>query len=158
MSVRFGWKYQYFVEILYFGQKVQGFYILDKRYKDGIQWHDVPCFFRSAIICEVKTLFFLVLSFVLVLSSVRWELSFHLSHGLKIAVLRCSDFPRRTRMFWLFPTVCFKMCCRTRMFRWQEWRGKGGWMSAAPPHHNQFEQISSWSNINRYPSNTNIIG
>ena len=22
------------------------------RYRDGIQWHDVPCFFRSKIICE----------------------------------------------------------------------------------------------------------
>jgi len=26
--------------------------VLNNRYKDGIQWHDVPCFFRSAIICE----------------------------------------------------------------------------------------------------------
>ena len=22
------------------------------RYNDGVQWHDVPCFFRSKIICE----------------------------------------------------------------------------------------------------------
>ena len=22
------------------------------RFQDGIQWHDVPCFFRSKIICE----------------------------------------------------------------------------------------------------------
>ena len=25
---------------------------LDTRYNDGVQWHDVPCFFRSKIICE----------------------------------------------------------------------------------------------------------
>ena len=133
MSVRFGCKHQYF-----------GFYILDKRYKDGIQWHDVPCFFRSAIICEVKTPFF-----VLVLSSVS-------------SVILISSFSWvedcRTQMFRLSSIVCFKMCCRTQMFRWLEWRGREGWMSAAPPHHNQFEQISSWSNINKYPSNTNIIG
>ena len=28
------------------------FYSLLSRYNDGIQWHDVPCFFRSKIICE----------------------------------------------------------------------------------------------------------
>ena len=22
------------------------------RYNDGVQWHDVPCFFRAKIICE----------------------------------------------------------------------------------------------------------
>ena len=22
------------------------------RYGDGVQWHDVPCFFRAKIICE----------------------------------------------------------------------------------------------------------
>jgi len=26
--------------------------VLNNRYNDGIQWHDVPCFFRSMIICE----------------------------------------------------------------------------------------------------------
>jgi len=26
--------------------------VLNNKYKDGIQWHDVPCFFRSKIICE----------------------------------------------------------------------------------------------------------
>ena len=24
----------------------------DLRYKDGVQWHDMPCYFRSKIICE----------------------------------------------------------------------------------------------------------
>jgi hypothetical protein len=23
-----------------------------RRYNDGVQWHDVPCFFRGRIICE----------------------------------------------------------------------------------------------------------
>ena len=35
-------------EIEFFGL-VFTFFI---RYNDGIQWHDVPCFFRSKIICE----------------------------------------------------------------------------------------------------------
>jgi len=26
--------------------------VLNNKYKDGIQWHDVPCYFRSKIICE----------------------------------------------------------------------------------------------------------
>ena len=26
--------------------------VLNNKYRDGIQWHDVPCFFRSKIICE----------------------------------------------------------------------------------------------------------
>ena len=26
--------------------------VLNNRYKDGIQWHDVPCYFRSRVICE----------------------------------------------------------------------------------------------------------
>jgi len=26
--------------------------VLNNKYNDGIQWHDVPCFFRSKIICE----------------------------------------------------------------------------------------------------------
>ena len=32
--------------------------MLHQRYKDGIQWHDVPFFFRSPIICEVSCPFF----------------------------------------------------------------------------------------------------
>jgi len=26
--------------------------VLNNRYKDGVQWHDMPCYFRSKIICE----------------------------------------------------------------------------------------------------------
>ena len=26
--------------------------VLNNKYNDGIQWHDVPCYFRSRIICE----------------------------------------------------------------------------------------------------------
>jgi len=26
--------------------------VLNNKYRDGIQWHDVPCYFRSKIICE----------------------------------------------------------------------------------------------------------
>ena len=26
--------------------------VLNNRYADGIQWHDVPCYFRSRVICE----------------------------------------------------------------------------------------------------------
>merc|ERR1712001_654464 len=26
--------------------------ILNNRYRDGVQWHDIPCYFRSKIICE----------------------------------------------------------------------------------------------------------
>jgi len=26
--------------------------VLNNKYRDGIQWHDEPCFFRSKIICE----------------------------------------------------------------------------------------------------------
>merc|ERR1719285_1638101 len=26
--------------------------ILNNRYRDGVQWHDMPCYFRSKIICE----------------------------------------------------------------------------------------------------------
>ena len=27
-------------------------YVFFLRYRDGVQWHDMPCYFRSKIICE----------------------------------------------------------------------------------------------------------
>merc|ERR1719266_2334552 len=30
--------------------------VLNNKYNDGIQWHDVPCYFRSRIICEESDL------------------------------------------------------------------------------------------------------
>ena len=80
--------------------------MLHQRYKDGIQWHDVPCFFRAPIICEVSCPFF---------SHMVHKYSFFsmLSHGAHCL-----------KVFFVFLFLCtffIFLCvlsCRTLMSRW----------------------------------------
>ena len=115
----------------------------EKRYKDGIQWHDVPCFFRSAIICEVK---------------ISWNISLF----LKLNYCPGRYLFNYLIQFWWFSVYQFLMMverCRTPMFRWRELRGREGWMLASPPHLDQIPtntNLFKWK-IDQMPTNTNLF-
>ena len=124
--------------------------MLHQRYKDGIQWHDVPCFFRAPIICEVSCPFFSHMvhkySFFSMLS--------HGAHCLKVffcifvslyfflyfcvfclAGLWCPDGQFFVILIFVylyfFHHFFFKLLhllsCRTLMSRWPEWSGREEW-------------------------------
>ena len=80
--------------------------MLHQRYKDGIQWHDVPCFFRAPIICEVSCPFF---------SHMVHKYSFFsmLSHGAHALNFFCIF----VSLYFFFIFLCV-LSCRTLMSRW----------------------------------------